>query len=289
MLNFKMSSIDSPRSSPTTMSDSSKDEASVLARTQAGVSMTDDPDQPPVEQTPELQLLMPHEYRIRDAAIDSIKNNRIFSAILVLIMLVMVSFSMTKGVREGLVMLCSWLFFSMVLLGYSSLGQLDRERRRREVFLLERASLKRGADSDAIVSARGLPFPRRIVVRVWPVLRHNKIPLLGGVLLILPGMFLSIAMEGFQSGIECSLSGLVLLGLAGGLLLVKEVVKPSEEIRREIEANQTLRRLTSEKERVNLKGSLSMDTGATGDEVAGGLSMSQEQGAISSVERDPEG
>ena len=46
--------------------------------------MADEPDQSPVEQKPELQLLMPHEYRLRDAAIDSIKNHRILSALLLI-------------------------------------------------------------------------------------------------------------------------------------------------------------------------------------------------------------
>ena len=230
--------------------------------------MADEPDQSPVEQKPELQLLMPHEYRLRDAAIDSIKNHRILSALLLIGTVLLTLMFMTAGVKDGIFMFCSMVFFDLVVLAYHSIDQLDQERRRREVFLLERASLKRDANADDPISTELMPFTRRMVVSVRPVIRHNKIPLIGGVLLILVGTVISILVGGSTAeGLECALPSTLLLGFAGGLLMLKEIVKPSEEIRREIAATQTLRQLTSEKERANLKGSLSMDTGAAGDEL----------------------
>ena len=66
---------------------------------------------------------------------------------------------------------------------------------------------------------------------------------------------------------------------------MKEIVRPSKDIQRSINAKQNIRRLATRPERANMKGSLSLDTRDEEDR-AGGLTMSQEKGAISAAEPD---
>lgn len=251
--------------------------------------MQGEPEQPLMQVEQEHQLLMPHDYRFRDAVLDSLKGNKVVTVVMSIVTVVGPLLSITTGFGDVILAFSLWFMLDAVLLGYASINRLDQERRAREVALLERARRFQLDTGKTPIPANLMPVTRRMVVSIRPVLRHNKVVLLTATGVILASSLLLTIFLDQEAGIACGLSSTMLFAMAGGLMLLKEIALPNEQIRREIEANQTLRQLTSDKERANLKGSLSMDVGSASDERAGGLSMSQEKGAISSVERDPEG
>ena len=237
-------------------------------------------------------ILMPHEYTFRRAALDTIKQNPIFTIILLVIGIAQVALSAFSdpgdiiGASDLMMMGAFWATVYGVILGYAGLRTMSEERERREVALMERAvALDDDPDKENTLPFEFLPFTTRVRLSVTPVLRKNRAPIGAGVAIILATSVFMAVVGSPQDGFGCVLAGLLIYALAAGPLLLKEIVRPSKDIQRSINAKQNIRRLATRPERANMKGSLSLDTRDEEDR-AGGLTMSQEKGAISAAEPD---
>ena len=175
-------------------------------------------------------ILMPHEYTFRRAALDTIKQNPIFTIILLVIGIAQVALSAFSdpgdiiGASDLMMMGAFWATVYGVILGYAGLRTMSEERERREVALMERAvALDDGPDKENTLPFEFLPFTTRVRLSVTPVLRKNRVPIGAGVAIILAtSAFMAVAGSP-QDGFGCVLAGLLIYALAAGPLLLKEM------------------------------------------------------------------
>lgn len=174
-----------------------------------------------------------------------------------------------------------------------ALSRQDRERHRRELTDLER-SLDEGyarhlaADPSADQEV-SLTLFRKIRYGIRPAIRAKKIPLVFGsialLVALLSGELVGVGLQGF---LDIALPSLAFYTIFVLMILGKEILMPTREVEREVLANVRMRRLVARGEEKDLRGAISFEECLASDEFRGGLSMSQEKGAISSADHDPE-
>lgn len=253
------------------MSDSSKDAELAPARTESVV-----------------------RYTLGEALIDHVSGHPYWFALLFLLATGSIS-----GVLKGggpWVAFIAFAFWSVIVSFFAMTGALsrqDRERHRRELTDLER-SLDEGyarhlaADPSADQEV-SLTLFRKIRYGIRPAIRAKKIPLVFGsialLVALLSGELVGVGLQGF---LDIALPSLAFYTIFVLMILGKEILMPTREVEREVLANVRMRRLVARGEEKDLRGAISFEEGLASDEFTGGLSMSQEKGAISSADHDPE-
>lgn len=230
---------------------------------------------------------MPHDYTLGEAVIDNARAHWALFLLGAMVLLLATGAIMSIDLASGVMMGVIWSVIGGALVVFGGFEQLEKERRRRRVALMEDAVARSSIElSEAEERALQGPMsrPQRLALRVGVIARENRTMLFasaGLVAMIGAGGALS---DGADAGLICGGTSAFVYGLAIALLFLRDLVAPSQDARRELEATEHFRQTVLATKDADLQGAVSIASGEGDDARRGGLSMSTEKGALTQAD-----